>query len=557
MLRAFDRPRAPRARGVRRRSELPSRCSPPRHAGVARAAPAVPAPAQVAEPPRTTVEVGRPAPWSGSRRLRRTPRSWRRPRRSAAHAPLLPSSCPSRAPRRAVRCHGAALLSCHDAGEAAPTSPRSGRRLPQRCPLAAHRPLAAAPIAVAVLFAIGYLIWQPRTVDLAAHTFRADLFGEEGFTIWNGQWYGGHHTPAYSVLSPPLAWLLGPPLALALAARRVAPRCSSRSRAAASARERARWGAIWFGVATATLLFTEPAAVRASAWPSALAALLALQRRRYCAGDRASPSCARSAAPWPASSSPWPAWRTRSRERRDRAKRAEGIAIAAAAFIPPVFLAWAFPEGGWAPFPFPPSCRSRCSRSPACSCCRASRARAALGRRALRAGRHARARPRHADGRQRRAPRRAVRRAGAPVRDLGPAVDEARVGAAAAGRGFAALALLAVVAGRARRDQVHRGPGREVRLLRAAAPVPRHACPTSAASRSRSRAATGRARRSRCDQPLARGWLRQLDTGRNPIFYDGPAQPAHLRQLAGRERRALRGAAEREAGQELVRASAP
>jgi hypothetical protein len=36
----------------------------------------------------------------------------------------------------------------------------------------------------------------------------------------------------------------------------------------------------------------------------------------------------------------------------DRAKRWEGIAIAAAAFIPPAFLSWAFPEGGWAPFPF-------------------------------------------------------------------------------------------------------------------------------------------------------------------------------------------------------------
>ena len=48
-----------------------------------------------------------------------------------------------------------------------------------------------APVAVAVVLAIVYLIWQPRTVDLAAHTFRADLFGKEGFTIWNGQWYGG------------------------------------------------------------------------------------------------------------------------------------------------------------------------------------------------------------------------------------------------------------------------------------------------------------------------------------------------------------------------------
>ncbi len=38
-------------------------------------------------------------------------------------------------------------------------------------------------------------------------------------------------------------------------------------------------------------------------------------------------------------------------ERRDRVKRLEGLAIAAAALIPPVFLSLAFPEGGWAPFP--------------------------------------------------------------------------------------------------------------------------------------------------------------------------------------------------------------
>ena len=50
-------------------------------------------------------------------------------------------------------------------------------------------------------------------------------------------------------------------------------------------------------------------------------------------------------------------------ERHDRVNRLEGIAIAAAAFIPPVFLSWAFPEGGWAPFRPPRTSRSRCSRS--------------------------------------------------------------------------------------------------------------------------------------------------------------------------------------------------
>ena len=44
--------------------------------------------------------------------------------------------------------------------------------------------------------------------------------------------------------------------------------------------ERARWGAIWFGVGTATLLFTSrlPFAIGVAL---GLAALLALQRRRY------------------------------------------------------------------------------------------------------------------------------------------------------------------------------------------------------------------------------------------------------------------------------------
>ena len=36
-------------------------------------------------------------------------------------------------------------------------------------------PWHVAPVAAAVVLAAVYLIWEPRTVDLAAHTFRADL----------------------------------------------------------------------------------------------------------------------------------------------------------------------------------------------------------------------------------------------------------------------------------------------------------------------------------------------------------------------------------------------
>src|ERR687894_2966531 len=84
----------------------------------------------------------------------------------------------------------------------------------------ADGPLAwrVGPAVVAAVVAGGYLLGEVRTSDLASALFRAELFGREGFTIWNGQWYGGHHTPAYSVLSPPLGWLLGPQLMGAISA---------------------------------------------------------------------------------------------------------------------------------------------------------------------------------------------------------------------------------------------------------------------------------------------------------------------------------------------------
>jgi hypothetical protein len=209
-------------------------------------------------------------------------------------------------------------------------------------------PWHAAPIAIALLFAVAYLIWQPRTVDLAAHTFRADLFGKEGFTIWNGQWYGGHHTPAYSVLSPPLAWLLRPPFALALSALASAALFPPLARGWFG-EERARWGSIWFGAATATLLFTSrlPFAIGVA---FGLAALLALQRRRYWLAILLAVLCPLGS-PVAGLFLAMAGVAYAIAERHDRSKRMEGLAIAAAAFLPPLFLAWAFPEGGWAPFP--------------------------------------------------------------------------------------------------------------------------------------------------------------------------------------------------------------
>ena len=59
------------------------------------------------------------------------------------------------------------------------------------------------------------------------------------------------------------------------------------------------------------------------------------------------------------------------------------------------------------------------------------------------------------------------------------------------------------------------------------------------------------------ETPLARGWLRQLDTGLHPIFYRGRIN--RLTYASWLAENAVRYVAlpQRQAGQELVRASGP
>ncbi|MBA2794686.1 MAG: hypothetical protein H0U32_11950, partial [Thermoleophilaceae bacterium] len=135
-----------------------------------------------------------------------------------------------------------------------------------------------APSALAALAALAYLIIAPRSPDLAAHIFRAELFAREGFTIWNGEWYGGHHTPAYSVLSPPLGWILSPQVMGALAAVSATAAFTEVARGYWGARA-ARLGTMIFGAGSATMLFTNrlPFALGVA---FAMAAVLALQRHR-------------------------------------------------------------------------------------------------------------------------------------------------------------------------------------------------------------------------------------------------------------------------------------
>jgi hypothetical protein len=83
----------------------------------------------------------------------------------------------------------------------------------------AGRPLTTA-LAVAVPLAIAYLILAPPAGDLAAATYRSDLFARVGFTTWDTGWYAAHGywTAGYSLLSPALGALLGVRALLALSA---------------------------------------------------------------------------------------------------------------------------------------------------------------------------------------------------------------------------------------------------------------------------------------------------------------------------------------------------
>jgi len=107
-------------------------------------------------------------------------------------------------------------------------------------------------VALSSALALLMLLWSPPVGDLAAQVFRTELFQRAGLAIWNGSWYGGHYTLTYSVLFPPLAALLGPQVVGMLAV------VSSSYLFDRLVRDRwgteARWATLWFAAGVVTLL---------------------------------------------------------------------------------------------------------------------------------------------------------------------------------------------------------------------------------------------------------------------------------------------------------------
>lgn len=213
-----------------------------------------------------------------------------------------------------------------------------------------------APPALAAAIAAAYLVWQPPSLDLAAAEYRSWLFGEEGFAVWNGNWYGGHHLPGYSVLFPPLGHWLGPRVVGALAV--VAAAWLFERLAHAHYGDRAWLGATWFAAGAATTLFSGRLTFALGLVP-ALAALLALQRagagrdraRRDGDGRGWLVAALVLAALTPLASPVAALFLALAGTAYALGeRRARGIAVAAAAMVPVAALSVAFPEGGIEPF---------------------------------------------------------------------------------------------------------------------------------------------------------------------------------------------------------------
>ena len=207
----------------------------------------------------------------------------------------------------------------------------------------------AGPTLVAAAFALVYVLVRPTSLDLADHLFRAQLFRDEGFSVWNNYWYGGHDIPGYSLFFPAVSSALTPQDAAALAAVLTAAVATPLARRHFGSRALA--GGLLFGAATAIDLFTGRLAFAFGAFPG-LAAILALDVGWWPAAcvlaafsGLGSPVAALFAALIGAGY----ALGEIVRHRR-LLPALPGAAVAVAALVPVGILSILFPEGGTEPF---------------------------------------------------------------------------------------------------------------------------------------------------------------------------------------------------------------
>jgi hypothetical protein len=200
--------------------------------------------------------------------------------------------------------------------------------------------LLSAVLGVAVWLAV-----DPRTPDLAAQVYRANLFKEAGWTVWDSRWYAGHDVPGYSLVFPPLAAWLGVRTVGALAVLASSLLFERLARAAYGSA--ARWGAIWFALAALGDVWSGRITF-ALGISFALGAVAALRGRR--AGRPAAVALAVLCAVCSPVAGALLALAAVTDALVRRSPRS-ALLLAAPALAAIMVLAGCFAEGGWEPYP--------------------------------------------------------------------------------------------------------------------------------------------------------------------------------------------------------------
>jgi hypothetical protein len=203
------------------------------------------------------------------------------------------------------------------------------------------RPWALA-VALAVPLTVVYLIAQPPSGDLAAATYRGDLFARAGFTLWDNGWYGGHYLPGYSVLAPALGALLGERVLLGLATVAAAGLFGVLAARLFDV-EGARVAALTFALGACVTMLSGRVAFTLGLAVGLLAVVALVYGRTV---------AALALAPLTALASPVAGAFLALVGVADAltGRRGRGLGLAAAALAPTVLFAVAFPEGGYEPF---------------------------------------------------------------------------------------------------------------------------------------------------------------------------------------------------------------
>jgi hypothetical protein len=208
----------------------------------------------------------------------------------------------------------------------------------------AYRPEWLPAVALSAALAALMLIWDPQVGDLAAQVFHTELFQHTGLAIWNSSWYAGHYTLNYSVLFPPAAALVGPQVVGMLSVVGSSYLFDRLVRDHWGAE--ARWATLWFAAGVVTLL-ADGQLTFAFGVAFGLAALRSLQTGRTTLAIAAAAGCALAspvAGAFLAGVLAAGVW-----ERGERLNRS-AIAAAAAALILTIAPNLAFPEPGRFPF---------------------------------------------------------------------------------------------------------------------------------------------------------------------------------------------------------------